>query len=646
MFPSRPAVLLFAFVLLVPVASRAEVSLPRLLSSGMVLQRDAPIAIWGWAEPGEAVHVQFAGVERAGVADEAGRWRLRFPAMAAGGPFNMTVKGQNTLQLDDILLGDVWLASGQSNMELTLARAEPRFPELVPQIDNDRVRQFEVPDRYNFKAPQRRLEGGDWRAATPEHIRQFSAVAYFFAERIQRAEHVPIGIVNAALGGSPVEAWMSAESLKAFPQPYREGLMYRDDELIEAIENADNLRSQAWYGLRDRTDRGLRAGEPLWAQPAFDDADWSTTEVPGLWQDGPVADKSGVVWYRKTIDIPENLAGRDGLLILGAIIDADQVFINGEQVGATTYRYPPRRYPVAAALMNAGENTLAVRVTANQNRGGFIADKTYALALGDRKLELGGTWRYRRATVLPEQHSKTFIRWQPMGLYNAMIAPLHGYPVRGVIWYQGESSAGQAESYRERFSAMIRDWRQKWQQESLPFLYVQLANYVEPGLPRDHVGNWPALREAQLETLALPATAMVVTIDAGEWNDIHPLDKQTVGLRLAAAARKLAYDEALVYSGPIVERAERRKRKVALSFTHRGGGLEARGGRLQGFELAGADGRFYKARAKIKNQRVLVWSREVKRPQVVRYAWRANPESANLYNRDGFPASPFRRQLD
>lgn len=630
------------FLLLWSQLVGADVRLPKLLSSGMVLQRDAEVQIWGWAEPGENVSVVLNKTKRTTVADRDGRWRAVLPPMEAGGPFAVRIEGNNTVELSDVLVGDVWLASGQSNMELTLARAEPRFPELIANIHNDQIRQFDVPDRYDFKKAQADVQEGQWQAATQANVRQFSALGYFFAEQIQREEQVPIGVINASLGGSPVEAWMSEEALKKFPEPYREAQRFRSDELIENVTQADQSRSTAWFEQLNQKDQGYNNDKYLWAVPEFNTEDWKTVQIPGYWSDSAVASDDGVVWFRKTVHLSKALAKQKALLILGAIVDADQVFVNGVLVGETGYMYPPRRYDIPPKVLQSGKNTITIRVISQQGRGGFVPEKEYALHFPKRTINLAGQWHFKRGAVMPTLPSATFIRWKPMGLYNAMIAPLLNYRIKGAIWYQGESNAGDADAYSERFPAMITDWRKQWQQGDFPFLFVQLANYVSPGSPRDQVGNWPELRQAQAQALMLPNTAMVVSIDAGEWNDIHPLDKKTIAQRLAAAAGHIAYGRNSVYSGPVLASAKVRKKSVVLEFNHIGSGLMAKGGVLRGFEVAGAEGEFHRADGEIRNNRVVVWAEAVAKPEVIRYAWADNPEFANLFNAEGFPASPFR----
>lgn len=622
--------------LTVPIGANADVTLPQLFSDGMVLQRGQPIAIWGFAKPGEKVTVALGEHFTQAATNHEGKWAATLPAMPASGPMILNVKGVNQLTVKDVFVGDVWLASGQSNMELTLARAEPRYPDVVADANNRYIRQFEVPDRYHFKGPKDDLDGGAWLPATKEHIRQFSAVGYFFAQKLYQEQNVAIGIINAALGGSPVEAWMSAELLKPLGEPYAQMQKFMDDDYIKEVEASDQARSNKWYGELGSKDLGVKNS---WQREQLNTRDWQTAEVPGYWKDTGVATGEGVVWYRKTLELPQRAAGKEGLIVLGAIIDADEVFINGKKVGVTYYMYPPRRYNVPAGLLKAGNNTIAVRMTNVSGLGGFVPEKDYALYVSNDRYELAGTWLYKRGATMEPLASQTFVRWKPAGLFNGLIAPLIPYGIKGVIWYQGESNAGDYTNYPSRFNAMVGDWRERWGYD-FPFIYVQLANYVSPGGPKDERGNWADMRDAQRASLAMENTAMVVTADIGEWNDIHPLDKKTVGERLALAAGHLAYNQQGEYSGPHVETAQRKGKQAIIQFSH-SDGLVAKGDTLQGFELAGQDGIYHPATAEIDGSQIIVKSKKVKRPAFVRYGWYNNPEMINLYNSAGLPASPF-----
>jgi sialate O-acetylesterase len=337
------------------------------------------------------------------------------------------------------------------------------------------------------------------------------------------------------------------------------------------------------------------------------------------------------------------MVGKPAQLNLGRIVDADSVFVNGIFVGTTSYQYPPRRYTIPPTLLKEGRNIIIIRVINERGRGGFVEDKPYELAVGNQKTDLKGDWQYQLGAKMEPLRGETFIRWKPMGLYNAMLSPLLNYQIKGVIWYQGEANANRPIEYRQLFPALIKDWRKNWNQGDFPFLFVQLPNFMEPKAEPSE-SNWALLREAQLKTLSVPNTAMAVTIDIGEWNDIHPLNKKDVGKRLALAATKVAYGEKnIVYSGPIYKSMTIDGNKIILTFTNIGSSLMARGdGELKCFAICGIDSQFVWAQAKIEGDKIVVWSDKIANPVAVRYAWADNPESANLYNKDGLPASPFR----
>ncbi len=365
-------------------------------------------------------------------------------------------------------------------------------------------------------------------------------------------------------------------------------------------------------------------------------------KIPGYWASTALGNVNGVVWFRKKIDVPSSMTGKEATLILGRIVDADSVFVNGLFVGTTSYQYPPRRYIIPPNILKAGDNTIVVRVISNSGEGGFVLDKAYEIDAADTAIDLRGMWQYRLGATMKPLASQTFIRWKPLGLYNAMIAPLLNYRMKGVIWYQGESNAGRPVEYRELLPALIRDWRNHWKQGDFPFLIVQLPNFMEAKSDPSE-SNWALLREAQRRALSLPNTGMAVTIDIGEWNDVHPLDKKDVGNRLALAAQKVAYQEQqVVYSGPLYQLMRIEGNKIVLTFTNIGSGLMAKGCALKCFAIAGADKKFTWADAKIENDNVIVSSSKVLNPVAVRYAWADNPDGANLYNEEGLPASPFR----
>lgn len=622
---------------------RSEVRLPHLIGDGMVLQRNADVRIWGWARPGEKVRVDFMNVSYQADASAKGEWEIHLKNLRAGGPFDMVIRAANTITLHEIRVGDVWVCSGQSNMVLPMSRVSPLYENEIATSENPDIRLFSVPEGYNFNLEMTDVPYGAWKEANPQNILNFSAVSYFFARELYGTYHVPIGLITASLGGSPAEAWISEDALKKFPACYQEMQKFKDTALIKQIEYSDWQKSKAFYNTLAKLDEGYHNPEGPWYKPGIQTTSWQTMKVPGYWADTPLGPVNGVVWFRRTFNVPSEMAGKRVNLLMGRIVDADSVFVNGMFVGTTSYQYPPRRYQIPEGVLTTGENTIVVRVISNAGKGGFVPDKPYEIVSGDKTIDLKGDWYFRLGAKMEPAPGQTFIRWKPGGLYNAMIHPLLNYTIKGVIWYQGESNADRAKEYHDLFATLINDWRANWHEGNFPFLFVQLPNYMEAkNVPTE--SDWALLREAQLQALSLPNTAMAVAIDLGEWNDIHPLRKQEVGQRLALAAMKVAYgDKKVVYSGPIFQSMEINHDRVILRFTHTGSGLVAKGGKaLNRFQVAGEDRHFVWAEAKIEGNKVVIWSSQVKKPVAVRYAWADNPEGANLYNKEGLPASPFR----
>lgn len=624
-------------------SSHCQIRLPRLISDGMVLQRGDSVRIWGWAAPGEKVTVTFIDHKYQATTDVSGEWTVWLRGLKPGGPFSMKIEAANTITVNDILIGDVWLCSGQSNMELPVRRVRPLYEAEIAASANNYIRSFTVPKNYVFKEPQKDLPSGTWAAANPETVLDFSAAAWFFARDLYEVYKVPVGLLTSAFGGSPAEAWISEEGLKEFPVHYNELQRCKSDSLVNAIASADQKRIQEWYGKLQQTDEGYRTSGMNWSDPLLNTNDWHTVTIPGYWSDTELKGINGAVWFRKEIIVPAPAAGLPGKLNLGTIIDADSTFLNGKFIGTVSYQYPPRWYSIPAGILKEGRNILTVRVISNSSDGGFVPGKSYELAAGDFKTNLAGEWKFKVGAVMTPLNGQTFFGYKPGGLYNSMLAPLLNYSIRGILWYQGESNAGRPVEYRSLFPALITDWRKHFDQGNIPFLFVQLPNFMEPdSLPSE--SNWALMREAQLQTLSVPNTGMAVTIDIGEWNDIHPLNKKDVGKRLALAAQKVAYgDITVVYSGPTYKSMQVKRQKIILTFDNTGSGLYAKGGgSLKHFAIAGADMKFVWGRARIRGDKVIVKSKGVKKPVAVRYAWADNPEGANLYNREGLPAAPFR----
>ncbi|MEJ8841426.1 sialate O-acetylesterase [Lacibacter sp. H375] len=634
-----------AFVLLLSMSLHslfAQVKLPQIVRDSMILQRDVPVNIWGWSAVNEKVTVMFNGKTYKTKGNAEGKWIIKLPATKAGGPYTIDINASNKISLKEILFGDVWFCSGQSNMVHQLNIHDVTYAKEIAEANDPQIRQFWVPTLTSLQGPQQNLPSGYWKAAVGEDIRPFSAVAYFFAKHLHEKYKVPIGIINASVGGTPIEAWTSEEGLKDFAALQTTITKNKDTAYINSL----NRRPTNMPRIAPPVDAGLN-GTTKWFDLNYIPKGWRNINIPGYWEDQGIKDLNGVVWYRKEIDIPASMIGKAAKVFLGRIIDADELYINGVRVGNTTYQYPQRRYTVPATVLKAGKNVFVIRVTNNAGKGGFVTDKPYCIFSGTDTVDLKGTWQYKVGLVNRPFAGGGFgggginAQNQPAALYNAMVAPEINYTIKGFCWYQGESNAGRPQEYGALQSAQIRDWRNKWNQGELPFLYVQLPGFMDYNyLPSE--SGWATLRQQQLQTLAVPNTAMAVAIDLGEWNDIHPDNKKDVGIRLALAARKLAYNENLVYSGPLFQSAKIDGNKIVVSFQHTGSGLITNDGEeLSEFAIAGADKKFVWAKAKIDGDKVIVWSDEVKEPMYVRYAWADNPVQPNLYNKQGLPASPF-----
>lgn len=630
--------------LLLVTGVEAQIRLPKLISNGMVLQRDVPLKVWGWAAPSERITVQFKNKTYKTVTEASGQWQVKLPPTPAGGPFTMEIVGKSRIDLKDILLGDVWFCSGQSNMVHQMNIHDVTYANEIRQANYGQIRQFWVPTLTNLQAPQPDIPTGQWKAAVGEDVRPFSAVAYFFAKKLYERYKVPIGIINASVGGTPIEAWTSEEGLTDFSALKATIEKNKDTTYVNSLTRRQPATANR---VAPPIDLGL-TGATKWYEASYVPKGWHPINVPGYWEDQGIKDLNGVVWYRKEIDIPASMTGKSANVFLGRIVDADELYINGKLIGKTTYMYPQRRYPVPADILKAGKNVVVVRVTNNAGKGGFVPDKPYCMFAGADTVDLKGTWQYKVGTAYKPFAGGGFggggmnAQNQPTALYNAMVAPEIKYAIKGFCWYQGESNAGKPQEYEKLQTALIKDWRQKWQHGDIPFLYVQLPGFMDYNY-QPAESNWAVLREAQLKALSVPNTAMVVAIDLGEWNDIHPDNKKDVGERLALAALKTAYRENIVFSGPLYQSAAVDGNKIVVSFTNTGSGLITNDGEEPGeFAIAGADKKFVWAKAKIEADKVIVWSDEVTAPQYVRYAWADNPVNPNLVNKEGLPASPFR----
>lgn len=619
--------------------ARADVVPAPLFRDHAVLQQGKPLPVWGTADDGEKVTVTIAGQTATTVARD-GKWIVRLNALPAGGPHTLTIVGKNRIELTDVLVGEVWICSGQSNMERQLGLREWQQPiknwEAEAAAANfPQIRHFGTAQRLALD-PQARVDG-EWLVCTPETAPKFTAVGFFFGRALHLARGTPIGLIHSSWGGTPAEAWTSPEGLKQIPE-----LAEVSARLERVRRDPDAARKEFEHSLAqwfEKNDPGS-APQAMWNAESFDAQAWSTMRLPTFWEGTVLAqDFDGIVWFRREIEVPADWTTRETELHLGAVDDIDSTWVNGRFVGSNNTWNAPRVYRLPAGTLKAGRNVIAVRVLDTGGGGGIWGADTMRLTRVDapaQSLPLDGEWRYRVAVnshnAPPPPLDPSIASGTPTVLYNGMIAPLVPYAIHGAIWYQGEANAGQSDLYRRIFPNLVADWRRAWGQGDFPFLFVQIAPFKD--MP-------PEIREAQRLSLAtIPNSAMAVTIDVGDANDIHPTDKKPVGERLALAARAITYGESLEYSGPLYTSLQVIGPRAVLKFAHLGGGLVAKDGELKGFTIAGADKVFRPARATIVGDTVEVTADGVAAPIAVRYAW-ANVPEGNLFNRAGLPASPF-----
>lgn len=634
----RVAIFLFSMVSL---TAWGDTHFHPLFSDNALLQRNTTVPVTVFSDTAQSLSLSLDGKSLGSEQVIDGRWTYSLPAQQAGGPHTLTVTGDNvSLSIQNIYFGDVYLVSGQSNMELTMARVEEAYPTDVEQANYPLIREFTVPDTYDFNTPLAAPAAAQWKTAQTEDILTLSAIAHYFARHIYRYEGVPVGIINASLGGSPIEAWMAPQLLADYPQYLRDAAPFKESTFIEQTRQNDQVAADDWYGKLTRQDEGLT--EPYWYSPEFDSADWQTFTVPGT-PDFAKEGFTGSWWARKTVNL--NVIPQGSVFLrLGRIRDADEVWINGVRVGNTTYHYPPRRYPVPDNVLKKGENTIAVRITANNLRTEFFPDKAYFIGTSQQRISLAGDWQAKPAVQVNEPApEQTFIRWKPTGLYNAMIAPLTHYPLSGVIWYQGESNTDWPADYSDKLIAMMNHWRSKWQLPELPFFIVQLANYMAPQTAPEE-SNWAQLRTEQAQAAQSPNAHLVSIIDAGEYNDIHPVNKRIVGNRLASQARRAIYGRDVNAQGPQVTDVSVDGERVTLTITDPQG-LRVTAGDGSGFTLAGEDGHFYWANVSHKEDTFTLSHPRVSNPVRIRYAWANNPVYS-ITDSQGWPLAPFEYKLN
>ena len=645
--------IILSFLFSFDIVSQNVIQLPSFLGDNMVLQREKPIKIWGTSKSPKSFFIEFRGEKQKIKPNASGKWQVQFKTAEAGGPFEMKFICERPFSLKNILIGDVWFCSGQSNMEMKVLASFNSGYELrnanIPEI-----RSFQVMNNLSSE-PLTTILPSKWQISTSENSAGFSAIAYFFAKNIHQNEKVPIGIINDSWGGTTIESWMSLESVGEHPD-----FKNKVDQLISARytnQSFDTLLLKSnkakleWQKKVESVDSGYIE---KWYSPDFIPQKWDTLIAPGFWENQGLKNFHGVVWLRKDIYIPQSLSNKKLVVNLEILNNTDYTYFNGVQIGSVQWAGGRRIYTVPANLVKEGRNVIVIRLLNSSGEGGFLSKNPVDLRIQEAVesdqpfiVPLSGVWQYKASLSLaqiPPSPTAGPNHTTPSSIYNAMVAPFADLGLKGFLWYQGESNSWRARQYRSLFPLMIKDWRKQFNQGDLPFLFVQLSGY---GALKENPSEsfWAELREAQTMALSLPKTGMAVTFDIGNPYDVHPTNKQEAGKRLAMEAEKLVYGKSSIQTSPVYKSMRVTGNKIYLQFSNSANGLVSKDGDLKGFSIAGDDKLFVWAKATVIADEVVVESDRILKPVAVRYAWTASPlesNGANLYNKDGFPASPFR----
>jgi len=622
-----------------------------IFSDGMVLQRDSHFPIWSKKK----ITVIFLGkTYEAKSADN--KWLVTLDPVAAGGPFEMQIKSDDeSVTIKDIYSGDIWLCSGQSNMEMMMDRLRDNFGEEWELKEFPIVRHFKSPQGWDFSAPREEIQDGSWVKPSKETLSTITATPWFFARNMYEKYRIPIGLINNAWGGTPIESWMSHDALSEFPQKIALGAQYADAKKREEITGKSASAIAEWEKNIAHEDIGLAKS---WKEQATDISSWDDITLPGNFTGKGLEKFCGALWLAKDFEFKEDSASQDVKVWLGTIVDSDTVFINGVQIGNTGYRYPPRKYS-SKGLVKKGKNRIVIRVVCNNGEGCITNDKPFSIFTDSEYVELTGTWKYKIGTKAQTRPEEFFFQRFPMGNFNAMVYPFLKFPVKGVIWYQGESNDSSPNDYNKLFTLMIDDWRKKNNNEKLPFLFVQLPIWKE-ATDNNEKHGWPIIREAQAKAMSIPNTGMACALELGEWNDLHPLNKKDVGYRLFLAADKAVFAADNTSPGPTVLRFERQQNKINIFFNNCGAGLKAvhtpsspnvpypdseKKSDTAYVSVIGEDANV-RLPAKIESANsISIDISGIKNPKRILYAWADNPRDRQLFNSDGLPAVPFKIEI-
>ena len=637
-----------------------NLKLPRLISSGMVLQRDKKAHIWGYDRPGREVGVSFLDKEYRTVTGSDGTFELWLDPQPFGGPYTMKIHDDSgeSVTVEDILIGEVWLCSGQSNMELPMNRVRDMFPEDIVNCGNSEIRCFKISEDVEFTSPLAEPKTGEWRKPDRDNILEFSALGYYFASELNKMTHIPVGFIDSSLGGSKLHCWMSRGMLEGYDDKLKEAAKYADDSFRNSVLKDNVDKPAAWHKALDERDRGL---EEKWESADTDDSGWSSILIPGFLRDTEIGNFLGCIYFRKSFEVPASLAGKEADLWLGTLVDSDRTYINGTLVGATEYQYPPRKYKIPAGLLKEGRNNITVRLKSEyylefmpgQVSGArFTPGKEYKIFNDEYTIDLTGEWKYKvGAEASCEAPRQDFVSWKPMGLYNAMTAPCHKYVIGGVNWYQGESDCEDRDEYTELFGRMVKGYREEWDNDALRFYVVELPNFTIDNNPDSE--SWTGMREILRRiSETIEGCDCIVSIDLGEDNDLHPQNKKDLGRRLALLAAHDACGMDVICHGPSIKKFMCVKKddtaEITLNMSDIADGLIAREANGRGndnkvtdFVVVDDMGNRFRADVNVMKDRIVLMVKGLEHSvKEILYCYSQTNSGALIYNSAGLPMSP------
>lgn len=628
-------ILFFLLITFVNSDAYGEIRLHNLFTDNMILQRNTEIPIWGYSDRNEKINIKFKDINYTTIADDNGYWSIKLNPSKEGGPYSITI---NDKIINNVMVGDVWLCSGQSNIDLPIYRVEDIYKDLTDTLRRSNVRLLKVPNTTNIHEKSEDIGKTNWRVLSPENVSDFSAFSYFLAYDLYEKTGVPQGVIASSWGGTPIQSWIDQKYVDNYPNYKSELLLMKDDEYVENINRTSNIANSKWNKLLYKLDKGVHE---KWYSIDLEDSDWREVSQNNNreWTHTEFGPFNGSYWFRQKVNIEKDYAGKEALLRLGCLVDADSTYVNGILVGTTSYQYPPRKYNIPKGLLKEGVNVITIRLIGGSNAE-FVKDKPYKIVFEDKsELQLSDVWKFKYGAHLPSKSVQGIgMQNSPTACFNAMLYPLRNYPISGVLWYQGESNTSRPKEYQQLLENLMENWRAIWKNETLPFFIVQLPNFMAPTNTPSESG-WVTLRESQRRATVKDDNAhLVVGLGLGEWNDIHPLRKKDLAERASLEIRKNVYNQDVIIT-PRLIKGEIMDNVVVLSFSGEIFGNE--NGEVFDFEISEDGRRYHNAKATIKNNKIYVSNSNVNHPVSVRYAWRNSPPNANLKGKNNLPLPTF-----